>query len=154
VSDLGNERSVALEAGPIPGSFWIEPGRLLVGPYPGGQVERLAGIDVVVALTEESELPPYEVGPGVRLVRRAIPDFGCPEPDELRQTLDMLDRELAAGKVLYLHCRGGVGRTGMVTACYLIRRGATAEEALARLRAVGKGPEAEEQLRLVESWRG
>jgi protein-tyrosine phosphatase len=141
-----------VKRGPIPGSFWIEPDRLLAGPYPGGQVERLAGIDVVVALTEEDELPPYELRPGVRLLRRPIPDFGCPEPAELRETLDVLERELAAGNTVYLHCRGGVGRTGTVLACHLVRNGLSPDEALSRLRSIGKGPETEEQHRLVVDW--
>jgi protein-tyrosine phosphatase len=144
-----------VKRGPIPGSRWVEPGRLLVGPYPGDAIEAIrdAGIDVVVDLTQEDELPAYALRSEVRHVRRAIADFGCPTHDELRETLDLLDRELAAGRSVYLHCRGGIGRTGLVTACHLVRRGATAGEALERLRAVGKGPEAAEQLRLVEGWR-
>jgi protein-tyrosine phosphatase len=141
------------EPGPIRGSYWIEPGRLLAGPYPAGQLDRLAGIDVVIALTEEDELPPYDLEPGVRLVRRPIRDFGCPEPAQLRATLDVLEGELAAGHVVYLHCRGGVGRTGTVLACRLVRGGLAPEEALSRLRSIGKGPETEEQRRLVLGWR-
>jgi hypothetical protein len=64
-------RHAPVEPGPIPGSYWIEPDRLLAGPYPAGHVDRLSGIDVVVALTEQDELPPYELQPGVRLVRSA-----------------------------------------------------------------------------------
>ena len=145
-----------MKRGPIPGSRWVEPERLLVGPYPGDRIETVlaAGIDVVVDLTEEGELPPYGLRPGVRHLRRPIADFGCPTHAELRETLDLLERELAGGRRVYLHCRGGVGRTGTVVACYLVRRGATADEALERLRAVGKGPEAEHQLRLVEGWPG
>jgi protein-tyrosine phosphatase len=140
--------------GPIPGSRWVEEDRLLVGPYPGDRVEDVlaAGIDVVVDLTQEGELPAYGVPAPVRHVRRPIRDFGCPTSGELRETLDLVERELASGNRVYLHCRGGVGRTGTVVACYLVGRGATADEALARLRAIGKGPEAEEQLILVASW--
>ena len=143
-----------MRPGPIAGSYWLEPDRLLIGPHPGGRLDALAGIDVVVALTEEDELLPYELPPGIRLVRRAIPDFGCPSAEELGETLDLLDRELAGGSRVYLHCRGGIGRTGTVAACYLVRHGATAAEALARLRAVGKGPEHPDQRRLVEGWSG
>jgi protein-tyrosine phosphatase len=90
----------------------------------------------------------------VRRIRRPIRDFCCPTADEMRETLDVLDRELEGGSRVYLHCRGGIGRTGIVTACYLMRHGATADDALARLRVVGKGPEHQEQLRFVEGWSG
>ena len=144
-----------MKRGPILGSRWVEPERLLIGPYPGDEIEAVldAGVDVVVDLTEEGELPGYAVPPSVRHVRHPIADFGCPTSDDLRETLDFVDAQLAQGNRVYLHCRGGIGRTGMVAACYLMRRGSSAEEALARLRAVGKGPEADEQLRLVEGWR-
>lgn len=143
--------------GPILGSRWIEPGRLLVGPYPGGAVDALAraGIDLIVDLTRDDDgLPGYALPPGVRHVSRPVRDFGCPTPDEMRGTLDLLDRELARGCRVYLHCRGGIGRTGLTTACYLVRHGATPDEALARLRAAGKGPEHEAQRQFVADWRG
>jgi protein-tyrosine phosphatase len=143
-----------VKPGPITGSYWIEPDRLLAGPYPGARADALVGIDVVVALTEEGELPPYALPAGVRLVRRAIRDFGCPEPADVGETLDLLDRELEAGKRVYLHCRGGVGRTGTVLACYLVRKGLSPEDALAQLRSIGKGPETGDQRRLVEGWAG
>ena len=44
---------------------------------------------------------------------------------------------LAGGRTVYLHCRGGIGRTGTVLGCYLVRQGQTAEEALASI----DGPE-------------
>jgi len=39
----------------------------------------------------------------------------------------------------YLHCFGGHGRTGTVICCHLIRRGRTADDAIAELLRMRKG---------------
>ena len=56
---------------PLPNTYWVIPGRLLAGEYPGDPYTaqarlRLAslhdaGIDSFVDLTEEAELPPYRL---------------------------------------------------------------------------------------------
>lgn len=140
------------------GSYWVEPGRLLAGRY----VEDVpalhaAGVTLFVDLTEEGELPPYAaaVAVPVRHARRPIADFSVTTVEEMRETLDLIDAELAAGGVVYLHCRGGCGRTGTVVACRLVRHGLTAEEALARVEALcgWSCPETEEQRAMVRGWR-
>jgi hypothetical protein len=63
---------------------------------------------------------------------------------EARTTLE------AGGKVL-LHCRGGLGRTGMIAACLLMELGSSADEAIAMVRkgrpARIERPEQEEYVR-------
>jgi protein-tyrosine phosphatase len=73
----------------------------------------------------------------------------------MRRTLDMIDAELAAGGVVYVHCRGGCGRTGMVVGCHLVRRGLAGEVALARVEELcgGSCPETDEQRAMVLGWR-
>jgi protein-tyrosine phosphatase len=44
-----------------------------------------------------------------------------------------MDRELGAGRSVYVHCWGGVGRTGTVVGCWHVSRGATADDALAAI---------------------
>ena len=47
---------------PTDGSYWVEPGRLLAGSYPEDvQALQAAGVTLFVDLTEEGELPPYDV---------------------------------------------------------------------------------------------
>jgi hypothetical protein len=127
---------------------WVEPGRLAAGPYPRDPADlRAAGIDAFVDLTEPGELPAYPVEGAVH--RRApIRDFGTPSVDEMQAILSVLDELLAAGRTVYLHCRGGIGRTGTVLGCYLVRQGRTADEALASI----DGPETDEQRAFVRDW--
>ena len=44
--------------------------------------------------------------------------------------LDAVDDALSAGRGVYVHCLGGIGRTGTVVGCWLVRHGLTGEEAL------------------------
>jgi hypothetical protein len=147
----------AVEA-PTDGSYWVEPGRLLAGRY-AEDVDALlaAGVTLFLDLTEEGELAPYvdQVPAPARHVRTPIADFSVPSPEAMRRTLDLLDEELAAGGLVYLHCRGGCGRTGTVVACHLVRRGSSPAGALARVEELcgWPCPETGEQRSLVLGWR-
>lgn len=168
---------------PIPESYWVRPGHLLAGEYAGARLPTLAlrklrrlldaGITSFVDLTQAGEawLPPYEPlltqeaslrGVTVRYLRAPIRDMGVPAPEALHATLDYLDAELISGRRVYLHCWGGIGRTGTVVGCHLVRHGLTGEEALAliaRLRrltpdARRRSPETEAQRAMVLTWAG
>ena len=141
--------------------YWVVPRRLCAGEYPIGSLDLLqaAGIDTFVDLTEEGEygIPSYATElDGLEHVRFPIPDYGVPTRGQMTAILDALDEALGRGRTVYVHCLSGVGRTGMTVACHLMRGGAGAEEALARiaeLRADGRrSPETDEQQRFVESW--
>ncbi len=133
--------------GPIPDSYWVEPGRLLAGEYPGAPVEtdarakirllREACVTSLIDLTEpgESGLLPYEafLEESMRTTRLAIRDLDHPTEPEMMAILDLADAELAAGQVVYVHCWGGVGRTGTVVGCWLVRHGDSPEDALEKI---------------------
>jgi hypothetical protein len=124
-------------------AWWIEPGRLLAGEYPGSLWEpkarekvRLligAGIDSIVDLTEAGEMShPYEtelLREETEKVGRSVPchhRFGIRDNDILAddrgydEILQHIRNELNAGKHVYVHCWGGKGRTGTVIGCWLI----------------------------------
>jgi hypothetical protein len=150
---------------PPPGCYWVEPGRLLAGPYPGSLLDvaalsRLATL--VVDLTEEGELEPYsELLEGVEWVRSPIRDFSAPSEEVMIRILDAIDAALARDERVYVHCRGGRGRTGTVLGCHLVRHGLTPETALARITelrrqlpdALDPSPETAAQVALVRGWR-
>lgn len=159
---------------PIPESFWVVPGRFLAGQFPSAREEsearqklgRLLGVGVnfILDLTEEGEsgLEPYArfLPQGVLHRRLPIPDLAVPARERLVEILDTLDAALRADRVVYLHCFGGIGRTGTVVGSYLVRHGATGSQALERIAAMRVGtpgeqvpaPETAEQRRLVLTW--
>jgi protein-tyrosine phosphatase len=55
------------------------------------------------------------------------------DPEAVRRALSELDALLAAGRTVYLHCLGGLGRTGTVVASYLAEMGLAAPDAAAAL---------------------
>ena len=166
---------------PIPDSYWVKPGALLAGEYPGALADAeatakltallAAGVTVFFDLTAEGEagLRPYFLlaqqlaaaqGKALTHLRRPIPDMSVTTPARLAAMLDEIDAALAQGRVVYVHCYGGIGRTGTVVGCWLVRHGQTGEQALAtiaeRRRHTPDGwrhsPETEAQTRMVLTW--
>jgi protein-tyrosine phosphatase len=77
-------------------------------------------------------------------MRAPIQDFGIPTTAQMREALDLLDAAIARGHRVYLHCYAGIGRTGTVVGCYLVRHGLGGRAALDEIAALrgGLGPEA------------
>lgn len=122
--------------------------RLYAGEYPGDKglekaEEKLAafcsfGITHFIDLTEEGELEPYAhlLPEGVVHRRFPIADVSVPENHaDVAELLMYIDQVLSseASKV-YVHCWGGVGRTGTIIGCYYVHKGCDFVSALVRLR--------------------
>jgi hypothetical protein len=166
---------------PISESYWVQPGRFLAGEYPGHfndwqarrRIDSLieAGFNMFIDLTQEGEIYPYQdmlneqsqvYRLNVQHYRFPIGDFGLPSTELMRAILDKIDESLSAERKIYLHCWGGIGRTGTTVGCYLVRHGLSGAEALRQLaewwREVPKGrihpssPETHEQAAFVREW--
>lgn len=147
-------------------AWWVIPGRLLAGEYPSSLDPEAAtrkrralleaGVDSFVDLTEASEstwggqpLTPYDdlmtaeaqgYDLNVGHARFEIPDNDVIDDAGYDEILDHIRSELDGGKVVYVHCWGGKGRTGTVVGAWLIEQeGLNYTESLRRMEELRRG---------------
>ena len=162
-----------------PDCYWVVPGQFVAGEYPGDWVRGLArrklgglldaGVRTFIDLTEEGELTAYDDwlvreararGLDVSYYRHPIRDLDVPTADGMRAILDRIDESISGGAPVYVHCWGGIGRTGTVVCCWLVERGCTAEKALGDIVTLRDGiqkrlitsPEMDGQREFVKKW--
>jgi ADP-ribosylglycohydrolase/protein-tyrosine phosphatase len=165
---------------PIQQCYWVLPGRFLAGEYPrtpdrDGSIVKLkalvaAGVTLFVDLTTDADgLAPYtalleEVSKGsAQRYALPIPDVGVPASEGLTNAaLDLIDSRISAGEAVYIHCWGGIGRTGTIVGCWLARHGHHGDAALARLAELWTScpksqrrdsPETEAQRHYIREWQ-
>ncbi len=152
--------------------YWIDGtwrGKLAISARPRGgewlQDEmknwRSSGIGIVLSLltpNEEQELDLQQErreahSSGMRFISLSVPDLQVPSsPSEVVPVLDDIDASLSSGEGVVIHCRQGVGRSGLMAACLLTLKGISPDSAV---RAVERArgvpiPETPEQRRWID----
>jgi len=168
-------------------SYWVDE-NLMAGFYPAeddyrGTYLKLrgylrAGVQCFIDLTEpgerrftktRDELQPYQqtledvgadLGIDVVYKRFDIVDVSIPTVEEMDRILTAIQVAQQRGMKVYVHCRGGFGRTGTVVGCYLREQGFSSQGALDRINELRRGlekesyasPEAWTQIEFVKRW--
>ena len=133
------------------------------GEYVEDEFEGFAtlGINKIVCLLEDWEQK--EVGLAseeelcgkneIEFISFPIPDRGLPNTDSALKLATTLFDEIAAGKHIVIHCRAGIGRTGIIAGAVLLKSGKTSNEAI-ELISKARGvriPDTEEQEKWLNS---
>jgi protein tyrosine phosphatase (PTP) superfamily phosphohydrolase (DUF442 family) len=93
------------------------------------------GITAVVNMRHEVDDRARGIAPPRYLYLPTVDDQ-APTLDQLREGVAFIEREIAEGGGVYIHCGAGVGRAATMAAAYLVHSGLTPEEAWARIRQV------------------
>jgi hypothetical protein len=158
---------------PIRDCYRVADG-LLAGAYPGSSDPELAvrrlrsfarsGVTLFVDLTHPADpLEPYAplLGAGARRTSHPIVDFGTPTIPHMTRILDEVDVALADRQTVYVHCWGGIGRTGTVVGCWLVRHALDRGDPIARIAALRRdvsdasveSPQTAAQRAMVRAWK-
>ena len=164
----------------------VVSGKLFAGEYPGHPSQDIArkrieslvemGVSTFVDLTSAADaMEPYEPflaemeeHTGRKLIRLSfpIPDMGVPDNEEImRAAMEAIREATERNPAAYVHCWGGIGRTGTVIGCWLRECGVGSVEALLRVqklysrhmpksKRIPKSPQTPAQLDYVKFWSG
>lgn len=139
---------------PPSGFSWIEKPHLAALSRPTSPEElawlRSQGIELLVSLTEDRLRRDWVNESGLLVFHEPMADMEAPALEQLHRCVSAIERAREQGMGVAVHCGAGLGRTGVVLACYFVSRGLTAQNAIARIRRLRAGSiETDEQADVV-----
>jgi atypical dual specificity phosphatase len=136
------------------GFSWVEKPRLAALARPEAPEDlawlRDQGIELLISLTEDTPRRDWVDNAGLLVFHDPMQDMEPPTPHQLEQALSAIHRAHEQGMGVAVHCGAGLGRTGVVLACYFVSKGTPPQEAIARVRRLRPGSiETDEQEQAV-----
>ena len=169
----------------IPQHYAIVEGKFYGGEYPGAETPAAAkaklrglialGVRTFIDLTAPADkMAPYaellewltaEAGVPLRRISFPLPDMGVPdEAATMRAILSAIRDAMVQAPAVYIHCWGGIGRTGMVVGCWLREGGCDPDAAVQRVQLLyssqmekvrihPQSPQTREQRSYIRHWQ-
>lgn len=105
---------------------WIEPGRILIGSIPQLPEDyamlRGSNIQAVLTLTRRDPQT-YPLMPqwlDIVWYHAPIPDGGLADESRMIDAAQFINACYVRGRPVYVHCRGGIGRSGTILIAYYV----------------------------------
>jgi atypical dual specificity phosphatase len=140
---------------PPQGFSWVEKPLLAALARPSSPEDfawlREQGIEVLLSLTEDRPRRDWADEAGLLVFHEPLEDMEAPSQDQLDRTVSAMARAVNQNKGVAVHCGAGLGRTGVVLAAYFVAKGASAQNAIGRIRRLRPGSvETDEQAEAIE----
>ena len=166
---------------PFYSSYWVIEGKLMAGETPVSfekteTIKKLNGlvnlnVGAVINLMEEDEkdyfgelfydYSTYLEDKDIKVHRHAIKDMDIPSPIQMMRILKQIEYYTNQNKIVYIHCWGGIGRTGTVVGCCLLQNKlANSSNVLSKIIELKKGsgltlkesPQTQAQREFILDW--
>jgi atypical dual specificity phosphatase len=90
---------------------------------------------------------------GLEDYNEPVPDSTAPTQAQIDKIIAHIDSRLEHAIPVGISCNAGIGRSGVILACYLVHIGLTAKEAIELVRRKrGRGPEVPEQIAAIQDY--
>jgi atypical dual specificity phosphatase len=141
-----------------PNNFsWVDRPLLAAMARPQDRSEldwlRRQGIQLVICLTEDRPRRDWINEAGLFALHVPIVDMEAPTQEQMEQCVSAMQKAHERQMGVVVHCGAGLGRTGVILACYFVTKGLTAANAIARVRRIRPGSiETDGQAEAVETF--
>lgn len=138
-----------------PSSFtWIDKPLLAAMAQPGSAEEltwlRQQGVELLLSLTEDPARRDWVNDAGLLVFHVPVVDMEAPTFEQIERAVSAIARAHERNLGVAVHCGAGLGRTGVIVACYLVSKGLSASNAIAKVRRLRPGSiETDEQAEAV-----
>jgi len=143
------------------GFSWVIESQLAAMPRPGISASldedfaflKEQKIDLLVSLTVDKLSASLLALHGIESLHLPVADFDAPTLDQILEFVDKVSHRLMKAGRVGVHCTAGKGRSGTMSAAYLVSLGNTPADAIARVRELRPGSiETAEQEKAVENY--
>ncbi len=114
---------------------------------------RQQGIQLLISLTENAPRRDWINDAGLLLLHEPVEDMTAPTQAQLDRIISAICRAHHHKMGVGINCSAGLGRTGVILACYFVDQGLSAQNAIARVRRLRPNSiETEEQADAIREY--
>jgi atypical dual specificity phosphatase len=125
------------------GFTWVEPKVLAAMAHPSAADEyewlRGQGVQLVISLCEDPPPRTWLNEAGLLSMHIPVEDMHPPTLKQIELCVSAIEKARDKAMATAIHCGAGLGRTGTMAACYLVKQGITAPAAIAQIRRLRPG---------------